>query len=263
MNKKFLLLFTVLLFGSVKLKAQESSASAQANNPLANMTAVSFQNYYIPQLTNAPKESYLNTTWVRFAKPLASGKFLMRVSAPMSTIGAPDLSTKVVKTVNGLGDVNALFSYNFISNPTTTMGAGPMVVAPTAAEDMLGSGKWQGGMAFVAFFSKSPVFQYGSLVTWQTSFAGDKDRAKTSLTALQAFYFWQLGNGTYLRGAPTGVIDFKNDAYHFPLSLGIGKVVKLGKTVFNMYIEPQYTVLHKGVQPQFQLMTGINVQFMN
>jgi len=46
-----------------------------------------------------------------------------------------------------------------------------------------------------------------------------------------------------------------------PLGLGMGKVVKTGNTVFNLFIEPQYTMLHKGVQPQFQVFTGINLQF--
>lgn len=53
-----------------------------------------------------------------------------------------------------------------------------------------------------------------------------------------------------------------NDAYSVPLALGIGKVVKLGPTVFNLFVEPQYSLLVYGMQPQFQIFTGINLQFM-
>jgi hypothetical protein len=240
---------------------KEGGSDAQANNPLADMTALNFHNYYVPKLTNAPADSYTNTSWVRFAKPFANGKLLLRASAPINTVGTPD-ATGVVTTTNGLGDINAFLSYNFVSKPTATMGIGPLITAPTAAHQALGSGKWQGGLAFVAFIVKSPVFQYGGLITWQTSFAGDDSRSNTNNAAVQPFYFWQLGGGTYMRGAPVWYFDIENGTYNVPISLGIGKVVKVGKTVFNLFVEPQYTMLSFGTQPQFQLFTGINLQFL-
>lgn len=255
--------FLIIFFVSTSLFAQdedEASHAAQANNPLANMTALNFHNYYMPVLNDAPDEAYMNTTWVRFAKPLAKGKFLLRVSAPINTVAMPE--NGIVSSKNGLGDINAFFSYSFISKPTATVGIGPMITAPTASADPLGSGKWQGGLAFVAFIAKSPVFQFGGLVTWQGSFAGDEDRSSTNVGAIQPFYFWQLGKGTYLRGAPIWAFDFENDAYSVPIALGIGKVVKLGTTVFNLFVEPQYSMLVHGTQPQFQVFTGINLQFI-
>jgi len=253
----------ILLALSGKLSAQEeASGAAQANNPLANMTALNFHNYYIPQLTDSPEGAYLNNAWVRFARPFASGRLLLRVSVPLNTVALPDQVSGNILSVNGLGDINAFVSYNFISKPTATVGIGPLLAAPSATDQLLGSGKWQGGLAFVAFIAKSPVFQFGGLVTWQASFAGDSDRSSTNLAAIQPFYFWQLGKGTYLRGAPVWVFDIQNEALHMPLALGIGKVVPVGRTVFNLFIEPQYSVIHKGSQPQFQLFSGINLQFM-
>jgi len=261
--KKIISLVTLLFFSFSFLTAQddkEATSAAQANNPLANMTAFNIQNYYTSKLTSAPADAYMNTGWLRFAKPFAKGKFLMRVSVPISTIGSPD-STGVVSSVSGLGDANAFVSYSFISKPTATVGIGPMLVAPTATQQELGAGKWQAGFAFVAFIVHSPVFQFGGLITWQASFAGDKDRPNTNAMAVQPFYFWQLGKGTYLRGAPIWYFDLHNKTYSVPIGLGIGKVVKVDKTMFNMFIEPQYTMLSSGTQPQFQLFMGINLQF--
>ncbi len=264
MKKSFLLLFGILI-ASISVFSQEkkeSPGAAQANNPLANMTALNFHNYYTPKLTNASDEAYMNNTWVRFAKPFASGKLLLRVSAPITTVGTTDLLGNV-QTTNGLGDINAFISYNFVSKPTATVGIGPLVTAPTAAYDALGTGKWQGGLAFVAFIAKSPIFQFGGLITWQASFAGDKNRNNTNNAAVQPFYFWQLGKGTYLRGAPIWYFDIENEAFNVPFALGIGKVVKVNNNVFNLFIEPQYTLLHQGTQPQVQIFTGINLQFLN
>lgn len=259
MIKAFGILLLGLILGLSETKAQESNA-AQANNPLANMTALNFHNYYIPKLSNAPSDAYLNTTWVRFAKPFSAGKLLLRISAPLNTVAMPD-GLGSVSTESGLGDINAFLSYNFYSKPTGTIGIGPLIAAPTATDDLLGSGKWQGGFAMVFFMAKSPVFQYGGLITWQTSFAGDDDRSSTNIGAVQPFFFWQLGKGTYLRHVPIWAFDFENDAYHIPLGLGIGKIVKVDKTVFNIFLEPQYTMIHKGTQPQIQLFAGINLQF--
>lgn len=248
------------IFIPIHARCQESDASAaQANNPLANMTALNFHDYYVPKLSNTEEGSYMNTGWVRFAAPFAKGKLLIRVSVPLSTIAIQ--SSNTVTNANGLGDVNAFLSYNFVSKPAATIGIGPMVSTPSATNNVLGTGKWQGGFAFVAFIAKSPAFQFGGLVTWQASFAGQSNRASTNIGAVQPFYFWQLGKGTYLRGAPTWAFDFKNEAYSVPLALGIGKVVKLGSTVCNLFVEPQYSLLIYGVQPQFQVFTGINLQF--
>ena len=243
-------------------EAKEGASAAQANNPLANMTALNFHNYLTPIVANAPSDAYMNTSWIRFAKPFAKGKLLLRASAPISTIGMPDAKTGTVNATNGLGDINAFMSYNFISKPSATVGIGPLLTAPTAAHDLLGAGKWQAGLAFVAYIIQSPTFQVGGLVTWQTSIAGDQDRPKTNSAAVQPFYFWQLGNGTYLRGVPVWYFDFENDVYNTPIALGIGKIVKVGNTVFNLFLEPQYSVLVKGTQPQFQLFMGINLQFV-
>jgi hypothetical protein len=261
--RSLIILLSFAYAGSViaqDAKDDDGSNAAQANNPLANMTALNFHNYYMAKLNDAPDGSYMNTGWIRFARPFAEGRLLLRASIPLSTIALPD-ANRVLRATSGLGDINAFLSYNFVSKPTATMGIGPMLTAPTASEDQIGSGMWQGGFAFVAFIAKSPVFQFGGLVTWQASFAGDSDRSATSVAAIQPFYFWQLVKGTYLRGAPIWAFDLKNDAYSVPLALGIGKVVKLGTTVFNLFVEPQYSLLIDGTQPQVQIFTGINLQF--
>ena len=259
-----LLLLCVLAISIMSAQENNDAAgAAQANNPLANMTALNFHDYYTPKLTDAYSQAYLNTAWIRFARPFSAGKLLLRVSVPLNTVAGPDPNTGIVNSSNGLGDINAFVSYNFVSKPNATVGVGPLLAVPTATDDLLGSGKWQGGLALVAFFVHSPVFQFGSLVTWQASFAGDEDRNSTNLMAIQPFYFWQLGKGTYLRGAPIWAFDLENNAFSTPLGLGIGKVLKVGNTVFNLFLEPQYTMLHKGTQPQFQVFTGINLQFIS
>ena len=77
--------------------------------------------------------------------------------------------------------------------------------------------------------------------------------------ALQPFAFYQLGGGTYLRAAPIWVYNFENDDYSVPLGIGIGQVIKKGKTVYNLFAEPQFSVADEGPgQPEWQLFVGFN-----
>ena len=254
---RFFLVAAILGCLAAPALAQQASGSdeKQANNPLANKKAFNVQNYYIPDIYDLPDEK-ANTAWLRYVQPIS--RWLLRASLPLNTFPTGSEGTE-----SGVGDLNAFGAY-ILTKPAATrmLGVGPLLVAPTASEDALGSGKWQGGAAFVIFDFASPKLQYGGLVTYQQSFAGDDDRSDVSSMILQPLVFWQLGKGTYLRSAPAWVFDFENNTYVVPFGLGIGKVVKSGNVVFNAFIEPQFTMLHKGDgQPAFQLFTGLNMQF--
>ena len=96
----------------------------------------------------------------------------------------------------------------------------------------------------------------------QWSVGGDEDRADTGILAVQPFLFVQLGAGTYLRTAPLWFYNLETDDYNIPFGFGLGKVVKAGNVVYNIFLEPQFTVLHEGVgQPALQVFTALNLQF--
>jgi hypothetical protein len=234
--------------------AEEAKLLANANNPLANIVAFNIQNYYYSSLYGTDDSA--NTAWLRYVRPF--GRWLLRASLPVSTVpvaNSPDPKS-------GLGDFNAFLAY-LVSDPSSPaqFGVGPLIAMPTATDDALGSDTWQAGAAAVYFNAKSRRVQYGGLVTYQTSFAGDG--TDVSQAAIQPFYMFQLGKGTYLRGAPVWVYDFENDSYSVPFGLGIGQVIKNDKTVYNIFIEPQWTILHDGVgQPEFTVFAGLNIQFL-
>ena len=166
-------------------------------------------------------------------------------------------------TTSGLGDLSAFLAYLVdTGNPSKSFGIGPQLSLDTATEDETGTGKYQAGFATIYFDGSSPKFQWGGLLTWQTDFAGDDDRADTSLLALQPFYFFQLGKGLYFRGAPIWVFNLETNDYHVPMALGVGKVMTSGNTVYNFFIEPQFTILDRGPgQPELQIFMALNMQF--
>lgn len=243
------------------LAEAQGSAAAQANNPLANMTAFNLQDYYIGDLTESDDSA--NQFWFRYARPVsvADTKWIVRASLPVNSFPTPPGGDKET----GVGDFNVFAAYLMdTGNPAVSFGFGPQLTAPTATKDELGSEKWSAGFANVLFNASSAKFQYGYLLTWQASFAGDSDRDDVNLGALQPFAFYQLGGGTYLRAAPIWAYNFENDNYSVPVGVGIGQVMKRGKTVYNVFAEPQFSVADDGPgQPQWQVFVGFNMQFLN
>jgi hypothetical protein len=235
--------------------------AAQANNPLANMTAFNLQNYVIGDLTGS--DTSANQFWFRYAKPFALREtdWLLRASIPMNTFPTPPSGG----TETGLGDLNLFAAYLFdTGNPAVSFGVGPQATVPTATTDALGSEKWSAGLVNVLFDGRSSAFQYGYLLSWQDSLAGEDSRADANFGAFQPFAFYQLGGGTYLRAAPIWVYDLESDDYSVPLGVGVGQVIKQGKTVYNVFIEPQISVADRGPgQPEWQVFFGLNIQLLD
>lgn len=231
-------------------------SAVDANNPLADFQAFNLHNYYVPSLTEMDGQN-ANTFWIRYAQPF--GKWLLRASLPASRV-----PTGVGETTSGLGDFSVFATYLFdTGDPAVSFGVGPQLAFPTATEDETGSGKWQGGLATTYFNAKSPAMQWGGLVTWQTDFAGDDDRPGTNLLAVQPFVIVQMGKGLYVRSTAIAVFNLETDSYHVPVGLGIGKVVPTPGAVFNIFVEPQFTILDRGAgQPELQLFVGFNTQFV-
>lgn len=252
-----LILFCIL-FTHVGYALQETNATSdltQANNPIANLKAFNIQNYYYSNLSGFDTAG--DTLWLRYAQPV--GKFLIRASIPLQNVPV-DLAHQT-----GTGDFNIFAAYLLdTGNPSISFGVGPLLVAPTASPSALGGGKWQGGLALVYFNGSSKKFQFGSLVTYQADFAGNEKREHTSILSVQPFAFYMLGKGYYLRTAPIWTFNFVSKSHVIPLSLGAGKIIKVGKIVYNFFIEPQFSISNNGIgQPIKQIYAALNLQFYN
>jgi len=256
-HKTFFLIGTFLFLSTSVLKAD--SASAQANNPLANMKALNFHNYYMGDLTQTDETS--NQTWIRYAQPLSVGEsnWLIRGSLPINSFPQINGSKKT-----GLGDFNVFAAYLIdVGNPAVSFGVGPQFTLPTAA-DNLGSDKYSAGIANVMFDASSRQYQYGYLLTWQHSFAGNSETDTVNTAAFQPFGMYQLGNGTYLRSVGIWYYDIEKDHYSIPIGIGVGQVFKKNNTVYNIFVEPQYSIIDKGSGiVKWQVLLGLNLQFLS
>jgi hypothetical protein len=246
-----------------RASAQQESAAkvvAQSNNPLSDLIGFNVNEYYAPSLYASDAVSnVMNLQGVlipthRFLRL----SHLVRATLPVATV--PSTPTSYA---SGLGDFVIQDAFKFSKEDAKTQfGIGPLLVIPTATDDALGAGKWQAGAAFVLVHLIDGGSVLGVTGTWQTDFAGDKDRPPTNLATVQTDMALAMGtSGWYISSSPISTFDFENDRYLIPFSLGVGKVFMTGKTIVNVTAEPQITVYHKGEQqPTTQLFLGLTLQ---
>jgi len=251
-------LLAMALLVSVCVQAHAQDSTADANNPLASATALNFQDLYIGDIEGSGRDA--NQFYLRFARPLNlfGSTWITRLTAPWNTVPKPGGGTE-----NGLGDLNLFAAYLIdVGKPGITFGVGPQVTAPTASDESLGSDKWSVGFANVLFNASSPKYQWGYLLTWQTSVAGDGDRPDVNAGAFQPFAYVQLGGGWHLRSSGLWTYNFETDDYAVPLGLGVGKVTMTERAVVNVFVEPQWYVWTSGDgQPEWSVFAGLNFQF--
>lgn len=258
-------LSVVLFVVSVALvSAQEQPTSetvAQSNNPLADLTAINFNDYYSTGFYNSSAmANVLNLQLVLIPVHHYIGLLhLIRATLPIETV--PTGSTGYS---SGIGDFVIQDAFKF-SKPDAKLewGIGPLFVLPTATSDALGAGKWQAGVAAVVVLLLPGGSVIGGGITWQISFAGEADRPDVNLATFQETLALAIGTtGFYISSSPIWMFDFENDRYLIPFSVGVGKVFIVDKTIINVAMEPQVTVYHKGEQqPTMQLFFSMSLQW--
>jgi hypothetical protein len=255
----FLVLTVTSLGAGTAVRAEDGGVSAeqlaQANNPLADANALNLHNYALSGLRGVTDEP-ANTLLLR--PVVVAGRHIVRATLPVL-----NLPTGADSYTSGLGDLTIFDAIVLTGQGATTMhGVGPLAVFPTASDDALGAGKWQLGAAGVVVHPLTGGSMLAGLVTWQTDIGGDADRTDTNLLTAQPIAILQLGSGFYVRSSGVWTFDIENERHLIPFGLGAGKVFRVGSTVVNAFLEPQFSVYAEGDgQPTAQVFAGLNLQW--
>lgn len=241
---------------AVGAAAQDAGDVNSANNPLTPKITINLQDYYVPEIKGVDGR-HANQFLLRGLIPsdLFGVPQLMRFTLPIAT--SPEFPSGY-KT--GLGDLTLMDIFLF-PGKEVSYGIGPLVVLPTATDELLGQGKWQAGGAAIVVAPQTWGL-IGGLATYQASFAGQSDREDVSLATFQPIINFNLKDGFYLRSSATMNFDLHGGNYTIPVGLGIGKVFRVSdKVTMNAFVEPQYTVFdHGDGGPTWQIFAGVNFQ---
>lgn len=176
----------------------------------------------------------------------------------------PALIEDPFQRTSGFGDLAyvGVFSpkepLRFAGGGKLVWGVGPTAMFPTAEQDVLGTGKYSLGPAFVAAYL-GPDWTLGVFPQHWWSVAGDGRRKDVSLSNIQYFIQralpgpaqWRIGM------TPNVTVNWKADGGNkvtFPIGLGAGRIFNVGKLPVRISGEVQYSAIH----PDDQIGSGWN-----
>jgi hypothetical protein len=219
----------------------EAALAKIAQNPLANLINVPFQNNF--NFGIGPNKV---TQWVLNIQPvipfslskdwnLITRTIIPIIDLPSTAPGVPSAS--------GLGDINPTFFFSPANSGKLTWGIGPSLTFPTATDSLLGSGMYSAGPAAVVFLGLGQ-WKLGVIGNNQWSYAGWGPESVNQLT-LQPIINYNFGEGWYLVTSPIMTANWKassSDRWTVPLGGGFGKLQKFGKLPVNINLQAFYNV---------------------
>ena len=215
--------------------SEEEKIAADLANPLAPITTLFFQ--YRAEFGNGPENDINQQFRIQpsFFKPFADkSAVLLRTVVPFASRTWP-----INKT--GLGDISLIPYYVPDTSKPAILGYGLSLGVPSATDDALGSGKWTAGPAFL-FAKTGQPYTYGSLFQHIWSVAGDDNRADISVSTIQPFFTYLLGEGWSATLLTEASYNWKANSNHWtiPINLGFSKVISIGKRYFNLGLTAVY-----------------------
>jgi hypothetical protein len=233
-----LIAMSMLFVGVLPTWAQESSEIAkQAQNPIANLVSVPFENDFNPQTGLNKDDSY-----VLQMKPVVpfrlSNDWTLITRTIIPVIQVPDLAPGARGTA-GLGDVQESLFLSPAKAGPVIWGAGPVISFPTATQNTLGTKKLSVGPTVVVLRTQGH-WLFGSLVQNLFSVAGPSARKDVNQMLMQPFVNYNLRHGWYLTSSPiiTANWEVKPDQrWTVPVGGGVGRIIHLGKLPVNVYTQ--------------------------
>jgi hypothetical protein len=198
------------------------------SNPVASLISVPMQFNYDKSIGTANgSRSFVN---VQPVIPFSIGtdwNLISRTILPI-TIDQKDVAGLSGRQ-SGIGDVVQSFFFS-PKAPTAgglIWGAGPVLLLPTASDDLLGGKKWGLGPTGVALTQSGPL-TYGVLANHIWSVAGDANRADINSTYLQPFVTYTTKTATTFGLNTESTYDWKSAQWSVPINMSVFQMLKLG-----------------------------------
>lgn len=155
-----------------------------------------------------------------------------------------------------LGDVSFDLGYGKLHGEIGTQGlVGLFASVPTASDDLIGSRQYRLGPAVSAGLSRKwGEVGFHAIQIWNV---GGSNKEDFSLTTLEYWYAYELGEGWQFGAAPVIEADWEansDNTWSVPVGIGISKTIKSGSISLTFALEANYYVVQPDTfGPEFLL----------
>jgi hypothetical protein len=131
-------------------------------------------------------------------------------------------------TQSGLGDITQSLFFATSNEKGFTWAVGPVLLIPTATDDLLGTEKFGVGPTFLAL-KQQGGWTYGALTNHVWSVAGDDDRASVNSTFLQPFLAYNTRDAWTYTVNTESSYDWNANHWSVPINFTVSKLMKFGR----------------------------------
>jgi len=139
-------------------------------------------------------------------------------------------------------------------------GVGPVLLLPTATDDLLGTEKWGAGPTAV-LLKQQNGWTYGVLANHIWSYAGESSRSEVNATFLQPFLTFTTPKQTTFTINTESTYDWANSQWTVPLNASVAQLVKLGKLPLQFQIGARYYAEKPANGPEWGLRFSVTLLF--
>jgi hypothetical protein len=223
------------------VQADEAADLAkQLANPIASLISAPFQYNYAEYggANNGALVSRLNIQPVIPFSLNDDWNLITRTIIPL--VDQRDFPAAAMNE-SGLGDITASLFFS-PKAPTASgwiWGAGPVMLLPTATDEVLGTEQWGLGPTGVVLKQTGP-WTVGLLANHLWSLAGADDRDAVNATYLQPFLSYTTPTQTTLGVVSESTYDWGNDQWSVAVIPQVGQLFKLGPQVMQLALGATY-----------------------
>lgn len=233
----------------------EVDLAKQLANPVASLISVPFQANW--DFGIGPSDATRFTLNVQPVIPFSLNddwNLIVRTILPVIDAESP---APGIDDASGLGDTVQSF---FFSPKAPVNGwilaAGPVVLWPSATDELLGSEKWGAGPTGLALRQTGP-WTYGVLTNHIWSFAGDDDRDAVNATFIQPFCSYITPSKTTFSINAESTYDWEHDQWNVPVNFVVSQLMKFGKQPVQLFAGARWYVEGPEGGPEWGLRAGI------
>ena len=239
-----LLALTSHISGAEEESDEATELAKQLSNPVASLISVPFQANYDFNIGSTGDGSRF-TLNIQPVVPLSISKdwnLIVRTILPIVSqhdVFYPALPQD--RTQSGLGDTTqSLFLSPKAPGPGGIIwGLGPVILFPTATDDLLGSEKWGLGPTAV-LLKQTGGWTYGVLANQIWSVAGNSHRENVSATFLQPFMTYTTKTHTTFGVNTESTYDWEDSQWTVPVNAFVSQILKIGKQPISIQLGARY-----------------------
>jgi hypothetical protein len=250
---------TVLALAATALHAQEADLAQKLANPVADLISVPIQSN-IDFGVGAGD----GTVWRTNIQPVIPFSISEDWNVISRTI-LPVVDQEGLAAAgdaldaSGLGDITQSFFFS-PKESSPIWGVGPVLLIPSATDDLLGGEKWGIGPTAVVLKQEGP-WTFGALANHLWDVAGDDSRAGVNATFLQPFVSYITPTKTTFTINTETTYDWRNDQWIVPANLVVSQLFKIGEQPVQAFVGARYYVETPNGGPEWGLRFGLTFLF--